>query len=94
MVYGSVAVDISCDYDPLGVDAPISPQMHTSNPAALTQSIGGVGRNVALAAHRAGGNKEVLLRSLVAKDLYVASEPHLLITNYVVGQGRPFWMLL
>jgi pseudouridine-5'-phosphate glycosidase/pseudouridine kinase len=54
---------------------PISPQMHTSNLAAMTPSIGGVGRNVALAAARAGGNTSVLLRSLVADDLYVTSAP-------------------
>jgi pseudouridine-5'-phosphate glycosidase/pseudouridine kinase len=76
VVYGSVAMDLSCDYAPLGADAhsppselPISPQMHTSNLAALSPSIGGVGCNVALAAHRAGGTTSVLLRSLVAKDL-------------------------
>lgn len=51
--------------------------MHTSNLAAITPSIGGVGRNVALAAHRAGGTTSVLLRSLVAKDLYVTSGPFL-----------------
>ena len=76
VVYGSVAFDLSCDHEPLGADAhsppkdmPISPQMHTSNLAAITPSIGGVGRNVALAAHRAGGNISVLLQSLVAKDM-------------------------
>ena len=70
-------MDLSCDYAALGEDAhsppkddmPISPQMHTSNIAAITPSVGGVGRNVALAAHRAGGNVSVLLRSLVAQDL-------------------------
>jgi pseudouridine-5'-phosphate glycosidase/pseudouridine kinase len=82
VVYGSVAIDLSCDYEPLGADAhspprdiPISPQMHTSNLAAMTPSVGGVGRNVALAAHRAGGKTSVLLRSLVAKDLYVTCAP-------------------
>jgi pseudouridylate synthase / pseudouridine kinase len=69
-------MDLSCDYTPLGADAPspsqdmpISPQMHTSNLAAISPSIGGVGRNVALACHRVGGTTSVLLRSVVAKDL-------------------------
>lgn len=81
MVYGSVAIDLSCDYAPLSENAyspppdmPLSPQMKTSNLAVVRQSIGGVGRNVALAAHWAGGNIAVLLRSLVAKDLYVTKE--------------------
>ncbi|KAE9382042.1 hypothetical protein N431DRAFT_552004 [Stipitochalara longipes BDJ] len=76
VVYGSVAMDLSCDYAPLSKgansslkDVPASPQMHTSNLAAIRPSVGGVGRNVALAAHRAGGNTSVLLRSLVGKDI-------------------------
>lgn len=69
-------MDLSCNYAAVGEDThsepkdvPISPQMHTSNIAAIAPSIGGVGRNVALAAHRAGGNVSVLLRSLVAQDV-------------------------
>jgi pseudouridine-5'-phosphate glycosidase/pseudouridine kinase len=45
--------------------------MHTSNVATITPSIGGVGHNVALAAHRAGGGLSVRLRSLVSEDLYI-----------------------
>jgi pseudouridine-5'-phosphate glycosidase/pseudouridine kinase len=82
VVYGSVALDLSCDYEPPGAEAhsppenmPILPRMHTSNVAAITPSIGGVGRNVALAAHRAGGNTSVLLQSLVANDLCVTRGP-------------------
>jgi pseudouridine-5'-phosphate glycosidase/pseudouridine kinase len=80
LVFGSVAVDLSCDYAPLGEDAKpsseeqqsrelISPQMHTSNVATITPSIGGVGHNVALAAHRVGGGTSVQLRSVIASDL-------------------------
>ncbi|PMD32773.1 hypothetical protein L207DRAFT_590466 [Hyaloscypha variabilis F] len=76
VVYGSVAMDLSCDYAPPSEgaasssnDTAVSPQMHTSNLAAISPSVGGVGRNVALAAHRAGGNISVLLRSLVANDI-------------------------
>jgi pseudouridine-5'-phosphate glycosidase/pseudouridine kinase len=69
-------MDLSCDYAPPSEgaasssnDTAVSPQMHTSNLAAISPSVGGVGRNVALAAHRAGGNISVLLRSLVANDM-------------------------
>ena len=41
--------------------------MYTSNPAQTSQSIGGVGHNVALAAHRAGAT--VSLVSAIADDL-------------------------
>ncbi|KAL2060266.1 hypothetical protein VTL71DRAFT_9661 [Oculimacula yallundae] len=72
-VFGSVAVDLSCDYTPLGeagVDAMSHlPQMHTSNIATIVPSIGGVGHNVALAAHRASGDSSVQLRSFIANDL-------------------------
>ncbi|PVH69417.1 hypothetical protein DL98DRAFT_578370 [Cadophora sp. DSE1049] len=72
-VLGSVAVDLSCDYAPLeeeGVQvSSASPQFQTSNIAQIVPSIGGVGHNVALAAHRVGGNTCVQLRSLIADDL-------------------------
>ncbi|KAH7364774.1 Indigoidine synthase A like protein-domain-containing protein [Rhexocercosporidium sp. MPI-PUGE-AT-0058] len=72
-VLGSVAVDLSCDYTPLeeaGIPSVSgSPQLHTSNIAKIVPSIGGVGHNVALAAHRASGDSSVQLRSFVADDL-------------------------
>lgn len=61
VVAGSLAVDFSCDYDGL------APRLHTSNPATITQTVGGVGYNVALAAHLLGGS--VQLCSIVADDL-------------------------
>lgn len=77
-------MDLSCDYAPVCEDgqprledSPVSPQMHTSNIATVRPTVGGVGRNVALAAHRAGGDTSVLLRSLVAKDLYVTKKQYL-----------------
>ena len=54
-VAGSLAVDVSCNYDPINQPG-TSPSLRTSNPAAISQSVGGVGRNVALAAHYAGAN--------------------------------------
>ena len=68
VVAGSLAIDLSCDYlPPESSTGQIVPQQHTSNPAAITQTIGGVGHNVALAAHHLGGS--VRLCSLVGDDL-------------------------
>lgn len=75
IVAGSVAVDLSCDYntsqEPASSSAAdLTPQMHTSNRSTINQSIGGVGFNVALAASlAAGGNLSVILKSMVADDL-------------------------
>ncbi|KAI0164828.1 Indigoidine synthase A like protein-domain-containing protein [Xylariaceae sp. FL1272] len=67
VVAGSVAVDLSCDYN--GSREHPTPQLNTSNPARVTQSIGGVGRNVALAAHRITKHTKVQLYSMVGDDL-------------------------
>jgi pseudouridine-5'-phosphate glycosidase/pseudouridine kinase len=68
IVAGALAVDYSCDFNPLpGSNANPSPTLYTSNPAAITQSLGGVGHNVALAAHLLG--RRVSLCSLVGDDL-------------------------
>jgi pseudouridylate synthase / pseudouridine kinase len=73
IVYGSVAVDVACDYSPgeenTSSRSDTSPHLHTSNPAVIAQSIGGVGHNVALAAHLVSGGQDVQLRSLVGNDL-------------------------
>jgi pseudouridine-5'-phosphate glycosidase/pseudouridine kinase len=71
VVFGSVAIDLSCDFSPRDKynHPSLSPQMHTSNIAAITPSIGGVGHNVALAAQLAGGDTSVRLCSYVADDL-------------------------
>jgi pseudouridine-5'-phosphate glycosidase/pseudouridine kinase len=80
VVSGSVALDISCDYSPRGGNTHAelstsggttgsSPQLYTSNIAAITPSVGGVGHNVALAAQLAGGGLSVRLCSFVVEDL-------------------------
>lgn len=71
-VAGSVAIDLSCDYalspgGPATGNTVLKPALHTSNPASITQSLGGVGGNVARAAHLMGAN--VQLCSAVGKDL-------------------------
>lgn len=68
LVAGSLAIDLSCDYTPFDNErAQIAPLPHTSNPAVISQSLGGVGHNVALAARYIGS--EVLFCSVVADDL-------------------------
>lgn len=68
IVAGSVAIDLSCDYStPKGGD--VVPRSHTSNPASITQSIGGVGHNVALAAHLASRQARVKFCSMVGDDM-------------------------
>lgn len=75
-------MDLSCDFKPHAERAnslqkiggtetneSLSPELYTSNIATITPSVGGVGYNVALAAHRAGGNLFVRLCSLVADDV-------------------------
>ncbi|RDA91756.1 hypothetical protein CP533_4787 [Ophiocordyceps camponoti-saundersi (nom. inval.)] len=66
LVAGAVAVDLSCDPANV-VDG--APRPCTSNPARITQSIGGVGYNVALAAHLASRNTRVRFCSMVADDV-------------------------
>ncbi|MCJ1474076.1 hypothetical protein MMC13_002734 [Lambiella insularis] len=68
VVAGSLAVDISCTHNPdylTGIIADI-PKPHTSNPAIISQSLGGVGQNVASAMNYLG--TEVKLCSSVSDD--------------------------
>lgn len=66
-VAGSLAVDLSCDFAPRSPSSSKTPQQHTSNPATITQTLGGVGHNVARAAHLMGA--DVRLCSAVGDDL-------------------------
>lgn len=67
LVAGSIAIDLSSDYDGHDGATDSHPYLQTSNPGSMTQSIGGVGRNVALAAHRASTGT-VRLCSMVGND--------------------------
>jgi pseudouridylate synthase / pseudouridine kinase len=69
LVAGSVAMDLSCDYVPLDANCSASLVSHTSNPAVISQAVGGVGRNVATAAHLIENGTSVRLCSIVANDL-------------------------
>ncbi|KAK5003524.1 hypothetical protein LTR28_010060, partial [Elasticomyces elasticus] len=65
-VAGALAVDFNCDYSPQSKSGMTSPALRTSNPARITQSLGGVAHNVASAASLMGGN--VRLCSAVGDD--------------------------
>ncbi|EDU44717.1 IdgA domain protein [Pyrenophora tritici-repentis] len=68
VVAGALAVDFSCDYAPLSASASnTDPLPHTSNPAVITQTLGGVAHNIAKAAHLLGSS--VRLHSAVGDDL-------------------------
>ncbi|KAB8263776.1 Indigoidine synthase A like protein-domain-containing protein [Aspergillus pseudonomiae] len=67
LVAGSLAVDLSCDYAPPAGEKDIKPVSDTSNPATITQSLGGVGHNVAIATKYLGSS--VLFCSVVGDDL-------------------------
>lgn len=70
LVAGAVAVDLSCDYTgTASKPGQAAPQPYTSNPARISQSIGGVGHNVALAAHLASSRSRVRLCSVVGDDV-------------------------
>ncbi|UNI14789.1 hypothetical protein JDV02_001385 [Purpureocillium takamizusanense] len=68
LVAGAVAVDLSCDFKSTRAGE-TAPQPHTSNPAQISQSIGGVGHNVALAAHLASKQARVQFCSMVGDDV-------------------------
>ena len=56
------------DYAPFaGSSAPVDPAAHTSNPAIINQTLGGVAHNIAKAAHLLGA--AVQLHSVVGDDL-------------------------
>jgi pseudouridine-5'-phosphate glycosidase/pseudouridine kinase len=68
VVAGALAIDYSCDFAPLTSQASLhSPQLHTSNPSIISQSLGGVAHNVAKAAHYCGS--KVSLLSVTGDDL-------------------------
>ncbi|KAL9621880.1 MAG: hypothetical protein Q9160_003701 [Pyrenula sp. 1 TL-2023] len=81
VVIGSLISDTIADYAPYSSESSTSPVPQTSNPSKIKQSPGGVGRNVAVAAHYAlslapslsststSPSSSVLLISAVADDL-------------------------
>lgn len=67
MVIGSLVCDISCTFvKRQGDDTESSPRHGSSNPARISQCVGGVAHNIALAAHYLG--QSVLLTSVIGQD--------------------------
>ncbi|KAL8635424.1 MAG: hypothetical protein Q9228_007082 [Teloschistes exilis] len=59
-VAGSLALDLSCDYVPMeGSSISILPVPQTSNPARISQGLGGVGRNIATALQYVGARVQL-----------------------------------
>lgn len=86
VVAGSLAVDLSCNY--VSHDNSIvasQPQLHTSNPSSITQSIGGVGSNVATSSHYMGIS--VSLCSIVADDMAGSTALSSLVARGISTQG-------
>lgn len=68
LVVGSLAIDLACDFAPFSRQATVtSPALHTSNPSVISQNLGGVGYNVALATSYM--KSRVLFCSVVADDI-------------------------
>ena len=84
-VAGSLAIDLSCDYSPYSGTSARNPELQTSNPAHINQSLGGVGHNVARAAHLLG--TEVQFCSAVGSDLAGAAALDALKTSEMSVAG-------
>lgn len=68
LVAGALAVDYACNFSPIpGTSSSGSPSLETSNPAMISQTLGGVAHNIAKAAHLLGAS--VQLCSIVGDDL-------------------------
>ncbi|THC93255.1 hypothetical protein EYZ11_007274 [Aspergillus tanneri] len=84
LVAGSLAIDLSCDYACTG-ETSKTPAPHTSNPAVISQSLGGVGHNVAIASHYLGSS--VLFCSVAGDDLSGRAALSTLRTEGLTSQG-------
>ncbi|KAH6643968.1 Indigoidine synthase A like protein-domain-containing protein [Boeremia exigua] len=81
VVAGALALDFSCDYAPFAnSSSQVDPLPHTSNPAVISQSLGGVAHNIAKAAHLLGSS--VRLYSAVGNDMSGRAA-----TSQLEGQG-------
>jgi pseudouridylate synthase / pseudouridine kinase len=86
IVAGALAIDLSCNFiDSTNSKNPVNLQMHTSNPATITQSLGGVGQNVATALHYLG--TPVLLCSAIGDDVAGAAAKKMLANRGLSTSG-------
>ena len=90
-VAGSLAIDLSCDFiAPTNLTEVSEPLKHTSNPAVIHQSLGGVGRNITTALQRL--DVAVQLFSKVGNDMAGSMaldmiEKQGLLTSEIVRSG-------
>ena len=86
VVAGSLAVDLTCDYSPdPHASNGYTPQLATSNPAVITQSLGGVAHNVARTLHYLGTSAQ--LYSVVADDAAGIAALNMLAQTGMHSQG-------
>ncbi|KAL8967307.1 MAG: hypothetical protein Q9197_005497 [Variospora fuerteventurae] len=86
VVAGSLAIDLSCDFAPSkGRQSSNSPELQTSNPAQISQSLGGVGQNIATTLHLLGTN--VQLCSTIGGDEAGASVKEMLVAKGLLLSG-------
>lgn len=72
IVAGAIAIDSSCDFSGDGkAGNAVNPHLATSNQAMITQTLGGVGQNIATALHYLG--TPTLLCSIIGDDVAGAS---------------------
>lgn len=84
VVAGALALDLSCDFDG-NSESSISPHLQTSNPATITQTLGGVGQNIATTLHYLGTS--VRLCSIVADDIAGSSALAMLSERGLSSRG-------
>ena len=86
VVAGSIAIDLSCDYDLSDVKQDgFEPQGGTSNPATIQQTVGGVGHNMTSALSYLG--TPVRLCSMIADDLAGKTAKLSLVERGISTQG-------
>ncbi|KAL9600728.1 MAG: hypothetical protein Q9219_002969 [cf. Caloplaca sp. 3 TL-2023] len=86
IVAGSLAIDLACDFvSRKGLNTLASPQLHTSNPAAISQALGGVGHNITTAIHYL--NTDVNLCSVVGDDQAGMIAKGMLATKGIPSSG-------
>lgn len=84
IVAGALAVDLSCNFDG-NRESSHSPLLETSNPATITQTLGGVGQNIATTLHYLGTS--VRLCSVVADDIAGSSALAMLSERGLSSKG-------
>ena len=86
VIAGSLAIDLACDYIPgRNVKSSNQPQLHTSNPALVSQSLGGVGHNITNTLHLLGTSTRFC--SIVGNDVAGATAMEMLAKRDLPQSG-------